>query len=84
MIRAFFVHPGYARRGIGRRIMELSEAGATDAGFKTIEIVATLPGVLLYAAFGYASIERFAIALPNGASMPVERMRKLPAAPARA
>lgn len=76
MIRAFFVHPGYARRGIGRRLMELSEAGATAAGFQNIEIVATLPGVPLYATFHYASVERFAISLPNGATMPVERMRK--------
>ena len=76
MIRAFFVHPDYARRGIGRRIMELSEAGATAAGFKTIEIVATLPGVPLYASFHFESVERFEIALPNGATMPVERMRK--------
>jgi GNAT superfamily N-acetyltransferase len=76
MIRAFFVHPAYARRGIGRRIMELAEAGAAAAGFKTIEIVATLPGVPLYATFGYVSIARFDVALPNGAAMPVERMRK--------
>jgi len=33
MIRAFFVHPDHARRGIGRRIMELSEAGATASAF---------------------------------------------------
>lgn len=76
MIRAFFVHPDYARRGIGRRIMELSEAGATAAGFKTIEIVATLPGVPLYTSFRYESVERFEITLPNGATMPVERMRR--------
>ena len=83
MIRAFFVHPAYARRGIGRRIMELSETGATVAGFKTIEIVATLPGVPLYATFDYTSVERFDIALPNGATMPVQRMRRVPAQPAQ-
>lgn len=76
MIRAFFVHPDYARRGIGRRIMELSEAGATVAGFRNIEIVATPPGVPLYATFSYVSVERFEIALTNGATMHVERMRK--------
>ena len=76
MIRAFFVHPDYARRGLGRRLMELSETAATAAGFHTVEIVATLPGVPLYAAFGYATVERFDIKLPNGATMPVERLRK--------
>lgn len=79
MIRAFFVHPDYARRGIGRRIMELSEAAATAAGFTRIEIFATLPGVPLYTAFHYEVVERFEIALPNGARMPVARMRKLAA-----
>ena len=49
---------------------------ANAAGFKTIEIVATLPGVPLYASFHFESVERFEIALPNGATMPVERMRK--------
>jgi GNAT superfamily N-acetyltransferase len=83
MIRAFFIHPDYARRGIGRRIMELSEAGARAAGFRSIEIVATLPGEPLYATFAYTAVERFAIPLPNGATMPVVRMRKLPAFPAQ-
>ena len=79
MIRAFFVHPDYARRGIGRRIMELSEAAALAAGFRSIEIIATLPGEPLYATFAYTGFERFAIALPHGETMPVVRMRKLPA-----
>lgn len=79
MIRAFFVHPDYARRGIGRRLMELSEAGAHAAGFSSIEIVATLPGEPLYATFAYAVVERFAITLPDGSPLPVVRMRKLPA-----
>ncbi len=78
MIRAFFVHPEFARRGIGRRILELSEAGATAAGFNKIEIIATLPGILLYRAFHYVNVERFYITLPNGAAMPVERMSKNP------
>jgi GNAT superfamily N-acetyltransferase len=51
MIRAFFVRPHYARRGIGHRIMELSEAEPTASGFKTTGIVATLPCVPLYASF---------------------------------
>jgi GNAT superfamily N-acetyltransferase len=76
MIRAFFVHPDFARRGIGRRIMELSESGAREGGFSDIEIVATLAGARLYETFFYEVTERFAIPLPNGASMPVVRMRR--------
>lgn len=78
MIRAFFVHPDHARRGIGRRLMELSEAGARAAGFRSIEIIATLPGEPLYTAFAYAAVERFALTLPDGTPLPVVRLRKLP------
>ncbi|MCX6954197.1 MAG: GNAT family N-acetyltransferase [Verrucomicrobia bacterium] len=76
MIRAFFIHPDFARRGIGRKIMELSETAALAAGFRQIDIVATLAGAPLYATFAYATVERFDIPLPNGAIMPVVRMRK--------
>ena len=76
MIRAFFVHPGFARQGIGREIMRRSELAAREAGFRDIEIIATLPGEPLYAACGYTVIERFDIPLPNGASLPVVRMKQ--------
>jgi len=82
MVRAFFVHPDFARRGIGRRLMELSERAALDAGFTAIEIVATLPGEPLYAAFRYEAVERFEIALVNGAKMALVRMRKTQFPPA--
>ena len=77
MIRAFFVHPDFARRGIGREIMRQSEAAARAAGFQAIEIIATLPGEPLYAACGYAVVERFDIPLANGASLPVVRMKRV-------
>ncbi len=75
MIRAFFVHPEYSRKGIGREILRLSETGARDAGFVNIEIVATLPGEPLYTACGYGVVERFTIDLPKGEHLPVVRMR---------
>lgn len=75
MIRAFFVHPDFARRGIGRELLRLSEAGARTAGFQQIEIVATLPGEPLYVSCGYSVVERFDIALATGATLPVVRMR---------
>jgi len=76
MMRAFFVHPGFVRRGIGCPILALSEAGASAAGFKKIEIIATLPGDPFCSTFSYVSVERFYITPPSGAAMPVERMRK--------
>ena len=51
-IRAFFVHPAWARRGVGSRILEVCEAAATAAGFRRLEMGATLTGVPLYAARG--------------------------------
>jgi predicted N-acetyltransferase YhbS len=75
-IRAFFVHPSWARRGIGRSIMAASEEAIRAAGFRTIDIVATLAGEPLYAAFGYAVVERLDIALAGGLSLAVVRMNK--------
>lgn len=76
MIRAFFVHPDFARRGIGREILRLSEAAAQAAGFRDMEIVATLAGEPLYAACGYLAVERFSIELVNERQMSVVRMRR--------
>jgi GNAT superfamily N-acetyltransferase len=75
-IRAFFVHPGWARRGIGRCIMAACEQAIGDAGFHAVDIVATLAGEPLYASFGYADVERFDIPMQGGLSLPVVRMTK--------
>ena len=60
-IRAFFVDPDSARRGIGSRLLERCEQEARADGFARVELMATLPGVRLYAARGYvgADIVRF-------------------------
>ena len=75
-IRAFFVHPVCARRGIGRAILEACEAAMVEAGFHVAELVATLTGEPLYAAFAYQVTERYEVALPGGLTLPVVRMRK--------
>jgi GNAT superfamily N-acetyltransferase len=75
-IRAFFVHPAWARRGIGSQIMKKCEAAALEAGFKTIEIIATLAGEPLYHRFGYHVSQKFEISLPNETTLPVVRMIK--------
>lgn len=56
-IRAFFVHPDYSRRGIGREIIRLCEQEARQAGFKRMELMATLPGHRLYKSCGYIGEE---------------------------
>ncbi len=75
-VRAFFVHPEWARRGIGRSIMVACERAIEQAGFRTVDIVATLVGEPLYAAFGYKVIERYEIGMPGSLNLPVVRMTK--------
>ncbi len=75
-IRAFFVHPEFARRGIGRLLLESSEHAAGHAGFSTLELAATLPGQPLYAACGFQIIERIEATLPDGVQVPIIRMGK--------
>lgn len=75
-VRAFFVHPSWARRGIGRSLMTECERAMIAAGFGAAEIVATLAGEPLYAAFGYAVVERYELAISEGPSLPVLRMTK--------
>lgn len=77
-IRAMFVDPAHARRGLGRQILEASEADALRAGFLTFELMATLPGVPLYRACGYEEIERAAIELPDGVRLDCIRMSRRP------
>jgi GNAT superfamily N-acetyltransferase len=76
-IRAFFVHPGWARRGIGRRIMQACEDAAREAGFTRMELVATLPGEKLYAVMGFKPVEPVDIPLSDGDMLPCVRMDKL-------
>jgi GNAT superfamily N-acetyltransferase len=75
-IRAFFVHPQWARRGIGTRVLEACESAAAAAGFKKFEMGATLTGVALYKARGYREVERIGVPLENGESLPIVRMEK--------
>jgi GNAT superfamily N-acetyltransferase len=75
-IRAFFVHPEWARRGIGSKILESCEAAARAAGFTRFEMGATLTGVPMYRARGYVELEHLEVALANGESLPIVRMAK--------
>ena len=75
-IRAFFVHPQWARRGIGALILEACENAARDAGFTRLEMGATLSGVAFYKAKGYAALENLEVALGNGEVLPIVKMAK--------
>lgn len=82
-IRAFFVHPDYARRGIGRRLLELCSEAARAEGYRSLELMATLPGVPLYAATGFVEIEPVRDRMPNGVEVRFVRMRRPIGEPSR-
>jgi GNAT superfamily N-acetyltransferase len=75
-IRAIFVHPEFARRGLGSEILALVEAEAVSAGFRRLEMGSTLTGVPLYRLKGYVEVERIAVPLPNGEALLVVKMVK--------
>src|SRR5260370_1884858 len=70
-IRAFFIHPAWARRGIGSRILETCEAAARAAGFTRFAMGATLTGSPRYRPRGYGDIEPLQVPLPNRTSLPL-------------
>ena len=75
-IRAFFIHPHWARRGIGTLILETCENAAIAAGFTRFEMGATLTGVPLYRARGYTALENLEVPLGDGLTLPIVRMEK--------
>jgi len=74
-IRAFFVHPDFARRGLARMMYEYCAAEARAAGFRALELMGTLPGVPLYRTLGFETMEKVDVLLPDGVVIPCERMR---------
>ncbi len=75
-IRAFFVHPKHARRGLGLLLLETCTAAARATGFRALELGSTLPGVALYEACGFREVERVSQPMPGGLSLPIVRMRR--------
>jgi GNAT superfamily N-acetyltransferase len=75
-IRAFFVRPDWARRGIGRALLARCEVEARARGFRAAELMATLPGEHLYRACGYTATGRIEHDLGKGVTIPFVPMRK--------
>jgi len=80
-IRAIFVHPQFARQGLGGAILALSENAAIAAGFSRFEMGSTLAGVALYKLRGYVETQRIDVPVGEGVSIGVVRMVKGAAAP---
>lgn len=75
-IRAFFVAPEAARQGVGRRLLEECSKAAARAGFSTLELMSTLPGVPFYSALGFEAVEEVIDELPDGVALAFVRMRR--------
>jgi len=75
-IRAFFVHPEWARQGVGTLILDACESAARAAGFTRFEMGATLTGVKLFSAKGYLPVKRLDVPLDNGEVLPIVQMEK--------
>jgi GNAT superfamily N-acetyltransferase len=73
-IRAFFVHPKYARRGIGSAILRACARAAAGAGFRRLELLGTLPGERLYRAHGFEVLAYTDHVLPDGVRIRWVRM----------
>jgi GNAT superfamily N-acetyltransferase len=75
-IRAFFVHPAWARQGVGTLILDACENAARAAGFIRFEMGATLTGVNLFGVKGYVPVKRMDVPLDNGEVLPIVQMEK--------
>lgn len=75
-IRAFFVHPDYARKGLGSILLNYCEKQALAHGFSKTEMMATLPGLKLYQARGYSALCEKQHLLPNGVPLRFVHMTK--------
>ena len=73
-IRAFFVHPAWARRGLARLLFARCQEEAGQAGFRSLELLSTLPGEPLYTALGFTVMERVTVRLPDGVTIAGARM----------
>ncbi|WP_231950747.1 GNAT family N-acetyltransferase [Allokutzneria albata] len=65
-VRAMFVRGDWTRRGLGRAILDRCEQAARAEGFRSLVLMATLPGEQLYRAFGFRELGRTRVPLPNG------------------
>ena len=68
-VRAMFVREDWTRRGLGRAILDSCERAARAEGFRTLALMATLPGEPLYRAFGFRETGRTLVALPDGVAL---------------
>lgn len=75
-VRAMFVRPDRTRRGLGTLVLEACEEAAQAAGFSTLALMATLPGLQLYQKYGFKVLEYADVAMPDGVTIACVAMEK--------
>jgi GNAT superfamily N-acetyltransferase len=75
-IRAFFIHPDHARKGIARAILSKCESEARAEGFRGLELMATLPGIEFYKSCGFRPTGDFDLQLTDRVKLKLLPMRK--------
>ena len=75
-VRAMFVREDWTRRGLGRAILDACERAAREEGFRTLALMATLPGEPLYRAFGFREVGRSMVTMPDGVEIECVAMER--------
>ena len=75
-IRAFFIHPDHARKGLARAILSRCEDEARAQGFRALELMATLPGIEFYKSCGFVETGNFDLNLTDAVKLELVPMRK--------
>jgi GNAT superfamily N-acetyltransferase len=75
-IRAFFIHPDHARKGVARAILTECETEARAQGFRALELMARLPGIEFYKSCGFSPTGDFDLELTEGVKLELVPMRK--------
>jgi GNAT superfamily N-acetyltransferase len=75
-IRAFFIHPAHARKGIARAVLSRCETEARAHGFRALELMATLPGIAFYESCGFSQMGNYDLELTASVKLELVPMRK--------
>src|SRR5215510_2529927 len=75
-IRAFFIHPDHARKGIARAILSRCEDEARAQGFRALELLSTLPGIEFYKSCGFIETGNVHLDLTETVKLEFVPMRK--------
>ena len=75
-MRASYVDPRYARRGIATLLARTTETAATLSGFRRFETMCTPPSAAMRSALGYRLVRHERAPLPHGLTLTLAVMRK--------